>query len=46
MADCRFSATVQEVLQELCFLECIGSTFLICLLEYYCITVRFFSFSI
>ncbi|XP_061927070.1 odorant receptor 13a-like isoform X6 [Apis cerana] len=34
----RFSATVQVILQELCFLECIGSTFLICLLEYYCIT--------
>ncbi|XP_012350970.2 uncharacterized protein LOC105737471 [Apis florea] len=34
----RFSATIQMILQELCFLECIGSTFLICLLEYYCIT--------
>ncbi|KOC59819.1 Spatacsin [Habropoda laboriosa] len=34
----RFSAIVQTVLQEVCFLEFIGSTLLICLLEYYCIT--------
>ncbi|KAG6804492.1 odorant receptor 4-like [Apis mellifera caucasica] len=34
----RFSESIEMALQELCFLECIGSTFLICLLEYYCIT--------
>ncbi|KAG9435161.1 odorant receptor 58 [Apis mellifera carnica] len=34
----RFSAMVETVLQEVCFLEFIGSTFVICLLEYYCIT--------
>ncbi|CAK9804302.1 Odorant receptor 4 [Anthophora quadrimaculata] len=34
----RFSATVQTVLQEVCFVEFVGSTFIICLLEYYCIT--------
>nr|XP_031834897.1 uncharacterized protein LOC116428019 [Nomia melanderi] len=31
----RFSAMVEALLQEVCFLEFIGSTFLICLLEYY-----------
>ncbi|XP_016910386.2 odorant receptor 4 [Apis cerana] len=33
----RFSESIEMALQELYFLECIGSTFLICLLEYYCI---------
>ncbi|XP_076224803.1 odorant receptor 4-like [Nomia melanderi] len=31
----RFSATVETLLQEVCFLEFIGSIFLICLVEYY-----------
>ncbi|XP_076224765.1 odorant receptor 4-like isoform X2 [Nomia melanderi] len=31
----RFSATVETLLQEVCFVEFIGSTFMICLLEYY-----------
>ncbi|XP_076176189.1 odorant receptor 4 [Ptiloglossa arizonensis] len=34
----RFSATVETILQEVCFLDFVGSTFMICLLEYYCIT--------
>ncbi|CAL7936632.1 unnamed protein product [Xylocopa violacea] len=34
----RFSATVEAVLREVCLLEFVGSTFVICLLEYYCIT--------
>ncbi|XP_043253247.1 odorant receptor 4-like [Colletes gigas] len=34
----RFSEVVDTILQEVCFLEFIGSTFMICLLEYYCIT--------
>ncbi|XP_076224778.1 odorant receptor 4-like isoform X2 [Nomia melanderi] len=31
----RFSATVETLLQEVCFLEFVGSIFLMCLLEYY-----------
>ncbi|XP_076760471.1 odorant receptor 4-like [Xylocopa sonorina] len=34
----RFSATVEAVLREVCLLEFVGSTFVVCLLEYYCIT--------
>ncbi|XP_076276376.1 odorant receptor 4-like [Lasioglossum baleicum] len=34
----RFSTVVGTLLQEVCFLEFIGSTFMICLLEYYTIT--------
>ncbi|XP_033301937.1 odorant receptor 13a-like [Bombus bifarius] len=34
----KFSAMVETVLQEVCFLEFIGTTFVMCLLEYYCIT--------
>ncbi|XP_076224771.1 odorant receptor 4-like isoform X2 [Nomia melanderi] len=34
----RFSATVETLLQEVCFLEFVGSIFLICLLEYYILT--------
>ncbi|XP_017759734.1 PREDICTED: odorant receptor 13a-like [Eufriesea mexicana] len=34
----RFSTTIEMVLQEVCLLEFIGSTFMICLLEYYSIT--------
>ncbi|XP_003691462.1 odorant receptor 4-like isoform X2 [Apis florea] len=34
----KFSAMVEKVLQEVFFLEFISSTFVICLLEYYCIT--------
>ncbi|XP_017759707.1 PREDICTED: odorant receptor 4-like [Eufriesea mexicana] len=34
----RFSEMVGTVLQEVCFLEFIGTTFVICLLEYYCLT--------
>ncbi|XP_034171933.2 odorant receptor 4-like [Osmia lignaria lignaria] len=33
----RFSAVVESILQEVCFSEFVGSTLLICLLEYYCI---------
>ncbi|XP_076394075.1 odorant receptor 13a-like isoform X4 [Megachile rotundata] len=33
----RFSAMMETVLQEVCFLEFVGSTFMICLLEYYTI---------
>ncbi|XP_050583674.1 uncharacterized protein LOC126919038 isoform X3 [Bombus affinis] len=33
-----FSAMIESVLQEVCFFEFVGSTFVICLLEYYCIT--------
>lgn len=36
----QFSARMQTILQEVCLVEFIGSTFLICLLEYYCLTVR------
>ncbi|XP_025158794.1 odorant receptor 4 isoform X2 [Harpegnathos saltator] len=32
----RFSAFVEEILQEICFLEFISSLFTICLLEYFC----------
>ncbi|KAF3424652.1 hypothetical protein E2986_11731 [Frieseomelitta varia] len=38
LTDQSFSATVETVLQEVCFFEFIGSTFVICFLEYYCIT--------
>ncbi|XP_016910417.1 odorant receptor 4-like isoform X1 [Apis cerana] len=41
----KFSAVVETVLQEVFFLEFVSSTFVICLLEYYCITVRFFFMS-
>ncbi|XP_076276563.1 odorant receptor 4-like [Lasioglossum baleicum] len=34
----RFSTMVGTLLQEVCFLEFIGSTFIICLVEYYTIT--------
>ncbi|XP_043517108.1 odorant receptor 4-like [Frieseomelitta varia] len=34
----KFSAIIETVLQEVCFFEFVGSTFVICLLEYYCIT--------
>ncbi|XP_033302284.1 odorant receptor 22c-like isoform X1 [Bombus bifarius] len=34
----KFSAMIESVLQEVCFFEFVGSTFVICLLEYYCIT--------
>ncbi|CAD1472685.1 unnamed protein product, partial [Heterotrigona itama] len=33
----KFSALIDTVLQEVCFLEFFGTTFVICLLEYYCI---------
>ncbi|KAK2583206.1 hypothetical protein KPH14_009226 [Odynerus spinipes] len=33
----RFSAVLEELLQEVCLIEFSGSTFMICLLEYYCI---------
>ncbi|XP_017759702.1 PREDICTED: odorant receptor 85b-like [Eufriesea mexicana] len=33
----RFSQMVGTILQEVCFLEFVGSTFVICLLEYFCI---------
>ncbi|XP_026669569.1 LOW QUALITY PROTEIN: odorant receptor 13a-like [Ceratina calcarata] len=34
----RFSTTVEAVLSEVCFLEFVGTTFVICLLEFYCLT--------
>ncbi|XP_076640670.1 odorant receptor 4-like [Halictus rubicundus] len=34
----RFSTVVGTLLQEVCFLEFMGSTFIICMLEYYTIT--------
>ncbi|XP_076376070.1 odorant receptor 4-like isoform X1 [Megalopta genalis] len=34
----KFSATVETTLQQSCFLEFLGSTFLICMVEYYTIT--------
>ncbi|XP_012062984.1 PREDICTED: odorant receptor 4-like [Atta cephalotes] len=34
----RFSASVEEVLREICLLELLTSTLTICLLEYYCLT--------
>ncbi|XP_076760693.1 odorant receptor 4-like [Xylocopa sonorina] len=34
----RFSAKIEMVLQEVCFLEFISSAFIICLVEYYCLT--------
>ncbi|XP_014612513.1 PREDICTED: odorant receptor 4-like [Polistes canadensis] len=34
----RFSAEVEKVLREVCLLEVVASTLIICLLEYYCIT--------
>ncbi|XP_015179497.1 PREDICTED: uncharacterized protein LOC107068019 [Polistes dominula] len=35
---CRFCAEVEKVLREVCLLEVVASTLIICLLEYYCIT--------
>ncbi|XP_043596767.1 uncharacterized protein LOC122573886 [Bombus pyrosoma] len=34
----KFSTMIETVLQEACFFEFVGSTLVICLLEYYCIT--------
>ncbi|KAL2731019.1 OR4 protein [Vespula squamosa] len=34
----RFSVEVEKVLREVCLLELVASTLIICLLEYYCIT--------
>ncbi|XP_047365570.1 odorant receptor 43a-like [Vespa velutina] len=34
----RFVTALEDLLQEVCLIEFTGSTFLICLLEYYCIT--------
>ncbi|XP_026669568.1 odorant receptor 4-like [Ceratina calcarata] len=34
----RFTAKVEMILREVCFVEFVSSTFMICLLEYYCIT--------
>lgn len=36
----RFSAVVEEILQEVCLVEFTSSVCTICLLEYYCIVVR------
>lgn len=36
----RFSAKVEVILQEVCFLEFLSSTCVICMVEYYCIMVR------
>ncbi|KAG7198544.1 hypothetical protein KM043_005910 [Ampulex compressa] len=33
----KFSAIVEEILREVCLVEFVGSTFMICLLEYYCL---------
>ncbi|XP_076376066.1 odorant receptor 85c-like [Megalopta genalis] len=34
----RFSSMIETLLQEICFLEFIASTFIICMLEYYTLT--------
>ncbi|XP_070518223.1 odorant receptor 4-like [Cardiocondyla obscurior] len=34
----RFSTNVEEVLREICLMEIVASTLIICLLEYYCLT--------
>ncbi|XP_043517215.1 odorant receptor 13a-like [Frieseomelitta varia] len=34
----KFSAMFETVLQEVCLFEFVGTTFVICLVEYYCIT--------
>ncbi|XP_011148000.2 odorant receptor 49a-like [Harpegnathos saltator] len=34
----RFSASIEDVLNELCMVEIVESTLIICLLEYYCLT--------
>ncbi|XP_076376069.1 odorant receptor 4-like [Megalopta genalis] len=34
----KFSSMIEKLLQEVCFLEFMGSTFMICMLEYYTIT--------
>ena len=39
--NCRFSAMIETVLQEVCFFEFVGSTFLMCVLQYNVIVVRF-----
>lgn len=36
---CRFSVSIDNILREICLVEVVGSTLIICLLEYYCITV-------
>ncbi|XP_078051664.1 uncharacterized protein LOC144477798 [Augochlora pura] len=36
----KFSATAETSLQQACFLEFLGSAFLICMVEYYAIAVR------
>ncbi|XP_014475021.1 PREDICTED: putative odorant receptor 92a [Dinoponera quadriceps] len=35
---CRFSANIEDILSEICLVEIVGSTLIICLLEYYCLT--------
>lgn len=37
----RYSAVVEEILQEVCLLEFVSSVFTMCLPEYYCIVVRY-----
>ncbi|XP_032669639.1 odorant receptor 43a-like [Odontomachus brunneus] len=34
----RFSASIENILSEICLVEVVGSTLIICLLEYYCLT--------
>lgn len=36
----RFTANVEEVLREICLMELVAATLIICLLEYYCMVVR------
>ncbi|XP_024876729.1 uncharacterized protein LOC112457746 [Temnothorax curvispinosus] len=36
----RFTADVEEILREICLLELVAATLIICLLEYYCLMVR------
>lgn len=36
---CRFSASIEDTLREICLIEMVGTTLIMCLLEYSLITV-------
>lgn len=36
----RFAKDVEKALSEVCLIEIVESTLIICLLEYYCLTVK------
>jgi len=40
ISNSRFLHKIQDVIGEMCFIEIIGSTLILCLLGYYVITVR------